>query len=308
MSSRKRSGLAADLVGLPWQFSAALAVFACAGIRWILPELLPKTGPLAGLASSLLPLSWMALFGFGALSMLAALRARLQAKKTDASRPPGKRRERPVPTSGNARPAPEYSPAASNTPPAAWSLEALRTLEWKRFELLCARYYESVGFRTETLDAGPDGGIDVKLYKSDSGKPLAIVQCKAWNTQQVGVKEVRELLGVMAHTQVARGIFITTGAYTQDAMRFGEANPIQLLDGTAFCARMSELPHEKQETLLQFAFAGDFATPTCASCGAKMMPRESRRGSFWGCAHYPRCTSTLPMRALQQAERPCPRP
>lgn len=46
-------------------------------------------------------------------------------------------------------------------------LEALRSLEWKRFELLCARYYEAVGFKMEILDAGQDGGIDIKLFKID---------------------------------------------------------------------------------------------------------------------------------------------
>jgi restriction system protein len=175
-------------------------------------------------------------------------------------------------------------------------VDALRTLEWKRFELFCARYYEAVGFKTETLEAGPDGGIDVKLFKIDSSTPLAIVQCKAWNTSHVGVKEIRELLGVMAHAKVGRGIFVTTGTYTKDALDFGAANPIQLLDGAAFEKKILELPAEKQEALLKFAFEGDYRTPTCASCGVKMVARESKRGSFWGCKHYPRCKSTLPMR------------
>ncbi len=180
--------------------------------------------------------------------------------------------------------------------PTKWSVEALRSLEWKRFEILCAKYYEAVGFKTETLDAGPDGGVDVKLFKIDPSKPLAVVQCKAWNTNQVGVKEIRELLGVMTHAKVARGIFVTTGTYTKDALDFGVANPIQLLDGAAFEKKILELPAEKQEALLALAFEGDYSTPTCASCGVKMVVREGKRGTFWGCTHYPRCKSTLPMR------------
>lgn len=190
-------------------------------------------------------------------------------------------------------PAPAVAPAV----PAAWSTGALRTLEWKRFELLCARYYEAVGFTTATRAAGPDRGIDVMLFKTDPAKPLAIVQCKAWNTQPVGVKEIRELLGVMVHEGVERGIFLTTGAFTQDALQFGAANPIQLLDGDAFTKKLLDLPIEKQKALLGFAFAGDYRTPTCASCGTKMIGRDSKRGPFWGCIHYPRCKTTLAMRA-----------
>ena len=147
-----------------------------------------------------------------------------------------------------------------------------------------------------TLAAGADGGIDVKLYKIDPAQAIAIVQCKAWNTRPVGVKEIRELLGVMAHEKVGRGIFMSTGSYTVDASAFGAANPIQLLDGPAFLAKLRDLTPEQQAELLAFAFAGDYHTPTCASCGVKLIVRESRRGAFWGCMHYPRCKTTMPMR------------
>src|SRR5690606_33117001 len=75
-----------------------------------------------------------------------------------------------------------------------WTLHALRQLEWKRFELLCASYYDAVGFRSETLRCGADGGIDVKLYRGDMTEPVAVVQCKAWNAKPVGVQQIRELL------------------------------------------------------------------------------------------------------------------
>ena len=51
------------------------------------------------------------------------------------------------------------------------------------------------------------------------GQPgvAAIVQCKAWQTYNVGVKPVRELFGVMAADRVPEGFFVTTGDYTGDA-------------------------------------------------------------------------------------------
>jgi len=272
MGKRRKSG-AEELIGLPWQFNAGLAIASFVGIRWLLPAYLPNTGPLSGMASTLAPLSWIALCTFGALALMARLRSLLQHRRS--------------------KPAPEPHAAAPAAAPAQWSLDALRSLEWKRFELLCARYYEAVGFRSATLAAGADGGIDIKLFRVDPAQPLAIVQCKAWNNRQVGVKEIRELLGVMVHEKVGRGIFITTGGYSADALAFGAANPIQLLDGPAFLGKVRDLPLEKQAALLAFAFEGDFYTPSCASCGVKMVARESRRGAFWGCVHYPRCKTTL---------------
>ncbi len=174
-----------------------------------------------------------------------------------------------------------------------WSLTALRQLEWKRFELLCAAYYSAVGFRSHTLRCGADGGIDVKLFKGDASEPLAVVQCKAWNTRQVGVKEIRELLGVMAHEKVRRGIFITTSTYTADALRFGAANPISLLDGAGFIGKMLALPKHRQDALLQEAFEGDYKTPSCPSCGIKAVRKEGKRGAFWGCPNFPRCKTLI---------------
>lgn len=283
MGVRKRKRKERSLIELPWQFSAGLAIASYIGVRWMLPAFLPATGPLSAIAPTLAPMAWIPLCAFGAMAILAKLRSRLHGR---GDSPSHTATDTPAPLPAHPLPA----------RPTQWSLDALRCLEWKRFELLCARYYEAVGFSSATLAAGADGGIDVKLFRIDPSKPLAVVQCKAWNSRQVGVKEIRELLGVMVHEKVARGIFITTGSYSADALAFGAANPIQLLDGPAFLGKVLDLPSEKQAALLAFAFDGDFYTPSCASCGVKMVARDSRRGAFWGCAHYPRCKTTLPMR------------
>ena len=303
MAKRRKSGLGRDLIGLPWQFSALVALGGFAVIRWLLPGFMPESPTLAGVGLLFDPFSWIVLVAFGILSMLAALRARIPQgpghRQAQAAQPgkasatgAGMAMHDAKPVTGHAH---EFR-AVEHARPEAWSLDALRILEWKRFELLCARYYEAAGFRTETLDAGPDGGIDVKLFKADPTQPLAVVQCKAWNTRQVGVKEIRELLGVMVHAKVARGIFITTGTFSQDALAFGAASPIQLLDGAGFDGKLRALPHEPQAALLRFAFDADYRTPSCPSCGIKLVARDSKRGPFWGCMHYPRCKSTMSMR------------
>lgn len=291
---RKNKDLASILVLLPWWVSVAAGLTGFVAIRWLLPLYFSSNPVLAALAVALRPLSWLALVFFGAFSVVAAMRqgmiAPRQAGMDIAPQAPRHRLEPLLPNAGATT---LFVPATRHT----WSLQSLQSLEWKRFECLCAWYYEAFGLDAETLAAGPDGGIDIKLYKpGDRAAPIAIVQCKAWQ-KPVGVALVRELLGVMAHEKVGRGIFITTGTYTDDAVTFAATNRIQLINGTGFVAKLQALEPKWQKALSGRAFSGDFATPTCASCGVKMVARTSARGDFWGCTKFPKCRAMLKRRS-----------
>lgn len=309
---RNSKGLSEILIVLPWWVGVGLGIAGYCALRWIVPAMLPPL--LKTMAPAIQSIAWLPLLVFGGLGLVSLARSAMAkpspvfAEHLDLSTRPvtssNKTRMGPVPASGPPTLDVAWGRSAHRTgdPTAAtktfdhWTVDALRELEWKRFELLCAKYYEAVGFKSETIRCGADGGIDVKLFKFDPNKPLAIVQCKAWNSGPVGVKEVRELLGVMAHEKVGRGIFITTGSYTKEASAFGKENPIQLLDGAGFILKIRELAPDRQNALLQFAFDGDYKTPSCASCGIKMTKRDSKRGAFWGCVNYPRCKNTFALK------------
>lgn len=173
--------------------------------------------------------------------------------------------------------------------PNEWSLDLLQRIEWKRFEELCAAFYREVGLRSETIRCGADGGVDAKLFHGDAKNAMAIVQCKAWNSRRVGVKPVRELLGVMTHQCVEKGIFIATGDFTKEAIEFAKTNPLDLISGVDFMTMIRQLPTEGQLRLLAVATEGEFMTPTCPSCGIKMIWRTSDRRDFWGCNNFPGC-------------------
>lgn len=179
--------------------------------------------------------------------------------------------------------------------PTEWSLSLIRDLEWKRFEDVCQQFYELKGIRSETTPLGPDGGIDIRLYQDESGKPTSIVQCKAWNERYVGVSLVRELLGVMTHEKIAKAFFMTTSTFSAEAKTIASSNRITLIDGSMFLMMIQRLPAEDREKLLAFATKGDYRTPTCPSCGVKMVARPSTpgRAEFWGCPRYPVCRQTL---------------
>lgn len=182
--------------------------------------------------------------------------------------------------------------------PVEWSMGLLRELEWKRFETICTEYLKSIGYDAKETRIGADGGVDIIVNKGGADKPLAIVQCKAWNKYNVGVKPIRELFGLMAAERVINGMFITTGDYTAEAREFANGKNLRLITGERLLEVIKKLPVERKDRLLSIATEGDYMTPTCPRCGTKMTIRENSKGrnagnKFWGCLYYPRCRSTL---------------
>ncbi len=182
--------------------------------------------------------------------------------------------------------------AAQKVQPTEWSIELLRKLEWNRFEKLCAEYFKLLGKRVETVTHGADGGIDARIYANNSNVLECAIQCKAWS-RVVGVQSVRELLGVMVHESAGKGIFMTTSTFSDDAKKFAadHSDKLFLIEGQKFISMIQKLPEEKGAKLLAFATEGDYTTPTCASCGVKMVWRT--KGNFWGCKNFPKCKTTL---------------
>jgi len=294
--ARRRRETGLDLVlAAPWWFSVVIAVAGFIVFQWLIPAATATSPILKVFGPTFKPFGYFigAIFGLIAAVNFFRQRPAHLGARSDPIReympspiPPG------TPTTDQVTktwedmieraPRPEFKPTA-------WSLELLRRIEWKRFEELAAAFYREIGLRSETIRCGADGGVDAKLFKGDSSEPSAIVQCKAWNSRPVGVKPVRELLGVMTHQNIPEGIFIATGAFTNEAIAFAKSNPIELVSGPAFMGMIQKLPDEAQQRLLVVATEGEFTTPTCPSCGIKMMWRKSERGDFWGCSNYPRC-------------------
>lgn len=181
----------------------------------------------------------------------------------------------------------------------AWTRELLSQLEWKRFEDVVAAYSRELGYEARTTRIGADGGVDVLLFQKGQAEPVMIIQCKAWDAYKIGVKPVRELFGVMAADKVANGGFFTTGEFTSEAEEWARGKNIDLVSGGEFLSRIGQLPAATQQSLLRVATEGDFTTPTCPSCGIKMVERVAGKGRsegnrFWGCPNFPRgCKQTF---------------
>ena len=192
---------------------------------------------------------------------------------------------------------PNFAEPQTRQPETRWSPAVFAAIEWRRFEAVCERVFRQAGFHTQSQSHGADGGVDIWLHSANAQGPVAVVQCKHWQGKPVGVKEVREFLGVMASHGLKRGTYATTSTYTTDARQFARDNGINALDGRALLALIGKRTPDQQQELLDVAFEGEYWRPTCASCGTKLAERASAKGGawFWGCRNYPRCKSRLPM-------------
>ncbi|HEY8906312.1 MAG TPA: restriction endonuclease, partial [Rhodoferax sp.] len=187
----------------------------------------------------------------------------------------------PRATSENtAPPRPEPTPEARDARARSthWSPAVFVAIEWRRFEAVCEKLFGQAGFETCSQSHGADGGVDIWLHSRNAEGPVAVVQCKHWQGKSVGVKEVREFLGVMASHKLARGTYATTTTYTADAQQFAKDNGINALDGKGLLTLIAKRTPEQQQALLDIAFEGEYWRPTCASCGIKMVERKPAKG------------------------------
>ena len=307
MGRRRNESLLDIAIESSWPTSAVLS----GGILFVgyvlLPALLNSNPIVRSVSQAFKPLCLLAAGVFALIALVKWLAEQTQAAKkrslyvepTKTTTPAGGKAwgqqmwVPPPPTAVKVEP--RISGHLPIPPTEDWSLELIQSIAWKRFEDLCQRFYEVKGIRSECTPLGPDGGIDVRLYQDDSGRATAIVQCKAWGDSYVGVKPIRELLGVMVHEKVGKAFFMTSGKYSDEAKAFAAPNRITLIDGKMFLAMLLRLPETTRQQLLAFATAGDYNIPTCPTCGTKMRLVQGKDGrkDFWGCASYPKCRQKL---------------
>ncbi|MEX0740801.1 MAG: restriction endonuclease [Pseudohongiella sp.] len=179
------------------------------------------------------------------------------------------------------------------------NIESIRLLGWREFEELLAEAYRRQGYSVvENFKAGPDGGIDIRLSK---GGHVHLVQCKHWKSQKVGVNVVREMLGLVKAEDAARAIVVTSGFFTQEAINFAQAQPVDLIDGSQLYQLISSVQRSKDTVpLVNDASAKQRQKndpKVCPLCGSELVARVARKGSnagnsFYGCASFPKCRHT----------------
>ena len=113
------------------------------------------------------------------------------------------------------------------------------------FERLIQRVLRESGFvQVEVTGRTGDGGIDGKGIAKIHGLLSfhVVFQCKRYKNV-VSPSQIRDFRGAMVG-RADRGLFITTGTFTRDAVKEATRNgapPIDLLDGDQLAAKLKEL-------------------------------------------------------------------
>ena len=124
-------------------------------------------------------------------------------------------------------------------------LECIRSMAPDAFERLCQRLLRESGFiRVEVTGRSGDGGIDGKGVVQIGGLLSfhMIFQCKRFKGS-VGSSAIRDFRGAMVG-RADKGLFITTGSFTADAIREAQregAPPLDLIDGEALVQKLKAL-------------------------------------------------------------------
>ncbi len=111
------------------------------------------------------------------------------------------------------------------------------------FENLVVDLMKSMGYGDGfvTKSSG-DGGIDGIINEDKLGFNLIYIQAKRWEPNTtVGKPEIQKFAGAMMEPpKVEKGLFITTGKYSQGAKDFANAQHIILIDGQKLTELMIE--------------------------------------------------------------------
>lgn len=171
-------------------------------------------------------------------------------------------------------------------------LNSIRDLSWRQFESLLAEYYRRADYYVEeNTSDGPDGGIDLNLFKQGERH---LVQCKQYRKQKVGVPVIREMYGVLMSEEASSMTIVSSGTFTTEAIRFAQNKPLTLISG-------EELTQMIQSVQANQPIPSPVSQSTiemhCPNCQSKLVLRKAKRGikagrQFYGCGNFPRCRYT----------------
>ncbi|MBN8710507.1 MAG: restriction endonuclease [Verrucomicrobia bacterium] len=191
-----------------------------------------------------------------------------------------------------------YTPVPT-PPPDLFTLELVKSMEWRHFELLAQGLFRALGLHAQRIKAGGDGGIDLVLREGEYGPVVAIVQCKAWTNWQIPPKTIRELYGAMAAEGAPHGYFICSGKFSGAAREWAQGKALTLVDGEELVVWLNSLDYRSRVDLIREITTGDYKTPTCPQCEISLVKRSGQFGEFWGCPNYGnrarRCRYKMPV-------------
>lgn len=305
-SSKARFGLR-QLISWPAMLAYGVASFAL--LNWAVPALLltsPGGAAFVPVVQALAIVVGVIFAAIGAVGFWSARNDHIDREPSVPVEPPVAPPKRaPEPDPASATPKRELDaiewdktmvvphPAAAR--PAAWARDVIDRMEWRRFELVVEAFFKARGYRAEILSRGPDGSSEAKLVRASDQALIALMHAQPGGAVVVDAEQLRAVIGAMAQARTGRAIYVAAGRFDESALEFAKAHPIQLLSGDMLLAKILQMPEERRNALLALGTEGEWTTPTCPACAAKMVRRAGGGHDFWVCSNMPQCTATMPV-------------
>lgn len=110
------------------------------------------------------------------------------------------------------------------------TLDELRLLHSRAFEMFCERLMRAMGYRTRLGPGTSDRGVDIEIHDVKRGDGL--VQCKQYGAGgSVERPVIQNLRGEMSKRHVRYGYVLTTGTFSPGAITWAHSERIELIDG-----------------------------------------------------------------------------
>jgi hypothetical protein len=101
--------------------------------------------------------------------------------------------------------------------------EHLARLQWRQYEEFLDAVFRNQGFRTELGSGTNDGGIDIRLYQSQSlPQMVTVVQAKKYSSRPINLDTVAALFGNAVAQKATAGMLATTSRFQPAAKRFAK--------------------------------------------------------------------------------------
>lgn len=120
-------------------------------------------------------------------------------------------------------------------------VQILYDLSFRGFEHIVEHLYAAMKFNTQLTPSSKDGGRDIIAASSVTGqRARLLVECKRYQGR-IGVRIIRELLGVVATERANKGVLVTTADFTRGARQLEDDDPrIELISGSRLVLLLNE--------------------------------------------------------------------
>jgi Restriction endonuclease len=102
--------------------------------------------------------------------------------------------------------------------------EHLARLGWRQYEEFLDAVFRNQGFRTELGSGTDDGGVDIRIYQSQSlPQMVTLVQAKRYRSRPINLDTVAALFGNAVANKASSGILATTSRFQPAAKKFAKS-------------------------------------------------------------------------------------